>query len=201
MDTRIDFLTRSIEEAHRTIRFTDMKAAGLVIFESLLLVVAIAGFAGNPMRGLVRNLIEEGVIWYAALILATFILYAMALVVHILLTIRVLLPVDKPELHVNLGDFDPVGLFYLGRLDEERRITPSVSAYGETLGEMLHSPDQGRPPGPFRLAAGRADHRRYDVRLPPGHRRLPLLNCLGGPPPSNKPLRGFPIFSDAELQV
>jgi hypothetical protein len=136
MDTRIDFLTRSIEEAHRTIRFTDMKAAGLVIFESLLLVVAIAGFAGNPMRGLVRNLIEEGVIWYAALILATFILYAMALVVHILLTIRVLLPVDKPELHVNLGDFDPVGLFYLGRLDEERRITPSVSAYGETLGEM-----------------------------------------------------------------
>jgi hypothetical protein len=136
MDTRIDFLTHSIEEAHRTIRFTDTKAAGLVIFESLLLVVAIAGFAGNPMRGLVRSLIEQGVIWYAALILATFILYAMALVVHILLTIRVLLPVDRPELHVNLGDYQPVGLFLLGRLDEEGRSKPSVSDYGETLGEM-----------------------------------------------------------------
>jgi hypothetical protein len=136
MDTKIDFLTHSIEEAHRTIRFTDIKAAGLVIFESLWLIIAIAGFAGNPMRQLVRSLIDQGVIWYAALILATFILYAMALVVHILMTIRVLLPVDKPELHVNLGDFEPVGLFFLGRLDEEGRTKPSVSEYGETLGEI-----------------------------------------------------------------
>jgi hypothetical protein len=136
MDAKSEFVTRALADAEAESRYLDLKAGLMVITETILLVIAIASLASNPLFNLVAVLTEGGATWYAAVLVALFILVAVALIGHILLTLRVLLPIPRPERHVDLGGFSPSGLYFLGDLDAGRRIVPSVAEYGRQLAEM-----------------------------------------------------------------
>jgi hypothetical protein len=136
MDAKNEFVTRALADAEAESRYLDLKAGLMVITETILLGIAIAGLASNPLFSLVTTLMEGGATWYAAVLVALFILVAVALIGHILLTLRVLLPIPRPERHVDLGEFIPSGLYLLDDLDAGRRVVPSVAEYGRQLAEM-----------------------------------------------------------------
>jgi hypothetical protein len=79
-----------------------MKAGFLVVFETALIVIVISGLAGNALLALIRRLVEQGVIWFAAVLVASCVLSAVALIIHVFLTLRVLLPVPKAGAQVVL---------------------------------------------------------------------------------------------------
>lgn len=136
MNEKTRFLIEAIRSTEATIRYLDYKAGALVIFETAFLVIVISGVLGNPFLLLVQDLIDRDVVWYAALLLASLVLFASALIIHILMTIRVILPIINAEDHVSLGDYEPRMMYHLNRLDENRRIVPSVSDYAEALDGM-----------------------------------------------------------------
>jgi hypothetical protein len=135
-EARIYFVGEALAEAQRAIRHLELKAGLLVLFETALIVVIISGLAGNALMGLIRRLMEQGVVWFAAVLVAGFVLLAIALAIHVVLTLRVLLPVPKPGSHVVLGQHQPRGLFYPTRLDAAGRLSLSVAAYQGELTEM-----------------------------------------------------------------
>ena len=133
MSSKVEFLEGALKEAQKATRSLDMMAAILIVTETLLLVIAIAGLVNNPFFQLVRNLMADGAIELTAALLVVFVLFTMALIVHILMTIRVVLPVDRVERFLHLGDFEPKGLFSPDRLDARRIHLPSHGDYAATL--------------------------------------------------------------------
>lgn len=136
MESKTGFVAHAIESAQAAIGNLELRAGFLVVVEAALLVVVISGLAGNPLLALVRRLVEQNVVWYAALLLASFIIFAVALIIHIILTIRVILPIANPEMYITLGSFEPQHMYFLNQLDQSGRLTPSVSAYSEQLAEL-----------------------------------------------------------------
>lgn len=136
MDNKTRFVSRAIESAQAAIRNLELRAGFLIVVELALLVVVISGLAGNPLLTLIRRLVEQDVVWYAALLLAGFIIFAIALIIHILLTIRVILPIANPEMYITLGTFEPKHMYFVSQLDQSGRLEPSVSAYSKELAEL-----------------------------------------------------------------
>jgi len=104
MSAKVDFLIKAIEEVQETNRFLDAKAGVLVAFESSLLVIAISSLSDNSRLQLIKNLMTGGAGWYSLLLIVYFTLYVIALLGHILITLRVIFPAENPESHVSLGD-------------------------------------------------------------------------------------------------
>jgi hypothetical protein len=136
MSEKSQFLITAIEEVQHNVRTIDTRAAVIIAFESTLLVIAVIGIISGSFFQVIRNLVENGVIWYAALILATFVLYVMSLIVHVLMTIRVVLPIDDAADHVITDNFEHKGMYFLEELDRARSILPPATKYAEQLNEM-----------------------------------------------------------------
>ena len=136
MSMKIDFVVNNLNDAQRGIRFLDSAALALLILDSLLLAIVVFGFAGGPLSQMIRNLVEQDVLWYAALIIASFAVFAMSLVAHILLIVRALLPIDDAGAHVAVGDDVDIRLVNLNRFDSFERIMPSVHEYWNELDAM-----------------------------------------------------------------
>ena len=132
-EVKTRFIAEAVEEVQTAIRYTEAKAAFVSVFETGILILFVAGLSDSGLVLQIRSLVDQGTVWFAALLLASFVVLIVALIVHILLTLRVLLPVARPGQHVILGDYEPKGLFHLGHIDQAGRITPSVTAYTEIL--------------------------------------------------------------------
>jgi hypothetical protein len=135
VDHQIEFLTTAIGQARQDIRALENRAGALVLFELGLLVILVSGLLGSGWFAVVKNLVREDVTWFAALLLALFAVLVMAFIFHLLLTLRILLPADSPDKHVNPGGYQPRGLFRLRKLDGDGRITPSLPDYLQKLAE------------------------------------------------------------------
>lgn len=143
MNMKMDFLIKAIEEVQETNRFLDTKAGVVVIFESSLLVFMISGFMDKSVLELVyslKNNISIGYLIFLSIYVAAFFL---ALIIHILITLRVIFPQESPENHIDFSGFEPKRLFYLFKLSKNDVIQPSVLDYSEKLleineDEMLH---------------------------------------------------------------
>lgn len=136
MSDKSQFLITAIEEVQHNIRAIDTRAAVIIAFESSLMVIAVVGIISGSFFQVIRSLVENGVVWYAALILATFVLYVMSLIVHVLMTIRVVLPIDDAADHVITDNFEYKGMYFMEELDRARRILPPAAKYSEQLNEM-----------------------------------------------------------------
>jgi len=136
MSAKVEFLIKAIEEVQETNRFLDAKAGVLVAFESSLLVIAISSLSDNSRLQLIKNLMAGGAGWYSLLLMVYFTVYVIALLGHILITLRVIFPAENPESHIVLGDFEPKRLFFLHQLDQNQQMTPSVPAYFAQLAKM-----------------------------------------------------------------
>jgi hypothetical protein len=136
MSTRIEFLINAIKEVQETNRFLDAKAGVLVALESSLLIVAISSLTDTSRLQLIKNLIGSGNTGYLAFLAVYFVVYAIALVIHILIMLKIIFPTEDPEAHVHLGDFQPRRLFFLHILDQSRKIEPSVPEYFSQLAAM-----------------------------------------------------------------
>jgi len=136
MNSKGEFLIKAIEEVQETNRFLDTKAGVLVVFESSLLIVAVSSLVDASRLQLIQSLISRVAIGYLMLLAVYFIGYVIALVVHILITLRVIFPRETPEAHVELGDFQPKRLFFLHKLDQNQRIKPSLPEYSAQLSAM-----------------------------------------------------------------
>ncbi|TEU14568.1 MAG: hypothetical protein E3J21_15610, partial [Anaerolineales bacterium] len=136
MKAKTEFLIKAIEEVQETNRFLDTKAGALIVFESSLLVIATYSFFDKSTLELIQFLVNRVAIGYLIFLVIYFICYLVALVTHILLSLRVIFPQEAPEAHIDLGDFQPKRLFFLYRMDERQRLRPSVVEYSTQLADM-----------------------------------------------------------------
>lgn len=134
--SKTDFLFKAIDEVQQTNRFLDAKAGLLSGFESALLVILISNFLDNARLQLIFEL-YNGQKWYFLILLVGYILlYVISLVSHILFTLRIILPFENPESHVNPGNFKSRNLFFIHKLDKNKKIIPSLSTYRDEMSKM-----------------------------------------------------------------
>jgi hypothetical protein len=136
MEAKTGFLVKAIEEAQATNRFLDTKAGTLIVFESSLLAIALYSLLDQSTLEWIQALARQVPIGYLVVLAACFICYVVGLVVHILLSLRIILPAENPEAYVAQDGFRPQRLFFLHRLDEEGRLRPSVVEYSMRLSGM-----------------------------------------------------------------
>lgn len=136
METKAEFLIQATGEVQETNRFLDTKAGALIVFESSLLAVAVYSLFDKSALELMQALANQVAVWYLVFLVVCFICYIIMLVAHILFSLRIIFPQENPEAHVDLGDFQPRRLFFLYKLDEKRRLRPSVVEYSTQLAGM-----------------------------------------------------------------
>jgi len=136
MKAKTEFLIKAIEEVQETNRFLDTKAGALIVFESSLLAIAAYSLFDKSTLELMQILVNRVAIGYLVFLMICFICYLIALITHILLSLKVILPQENPETHVDFGGFQPKRLFFLHKLDEKRRLKPSVVEYSMQLTDM-----------------------------------------------------------------
>ena len=139
MEIRREFLIRAIEEVQETNRFLDTKAGVLVAFESFLLAFAAFSVVEKSVLDSVQNVFDEAPGSYVFILGASFAGYLIALVFHVIYTLRVIFPQENPAHHVVYEGFQPHGLFFIYELDEQQQIQPSIPAYARALTEMSDS--------------------------------------------------------------
>lgn len=136
MRIEIEFVTKAIDVVQETNRFMDTKAGTIAAFESVLLVVVFSNLINVSTVELVQTLVRRVATAYVLFLAVYFICYLIALVVHILLTLRVLYPQESPKEHVDFDGFEPTELFFLYELDKKQRMRPSVLGYSTKLTNM-----------------------------------------------------------------
>jgi len=73
---------------------------------------------------------------YLVFLIVYTILYVATLIAQILISLKVVLPKESPESHVNTGDHQPKKLFFLHQTDSNGQITPSTPKYSALLEQM-----------------------------------------------------------------
>jgi hypothetical protein len=136
IQTKAEFLKTAIEEAQETNRFLDTKASILVAFESSLLVILVSILIDTEKLQTIQTFLARIPPVYLIFLIVYTILYVVVLIAQILITLRVVLPKESPERHVNIGDRQPKKLFFLYETDSNRQIAPSTSEYSTRLGQM-----------------------------------------------------------------
>jgi hypothetical protein len=136
MKEHVDFVLNAIEDANETNRFLETKAGVLIAFETSFLAVAAYSLFDKSTLELIQTLVSGVASWYLVLLVVCFVVFLIMLVMHILFTLRVTMPQEAPEAHVDLGDFEPKRLFFLHRLDKDQVLGPSVTEYSEQLAAM-----------------------------------------------------------------
>jgi anti-sigma28 factor (negative regulator of flagellin synthesis) len=136
IQTKVEFLKSAIEEAQETNRFLDTKASILVAFESSLLVILISILIDTEKLQTIQTFLARIPQGYLVFLIVYTILYVVVLIAQILITLRVVLPKESPERHVNVGDRQPKKLFFLYKTDSNEQIALSTSEYSTRLGQM-----------------------------------------------------------------
>lgn len=136
METKIGFLVKAIEEVQETNRFLDTKAGVLIVFETSLLAVAVYSLFDKSTVEFVRDFTNRITVGYLVFMVFCFVSYIVALIIHILLSLRIIFPQENPELHVDLTDFEPKRLFFLYKLNGNQQLRPSVMEYSKQLVSM-----------------------------------------------------------------
>ena len=136
MSVKIDFLVKAIEEVQETNRFLDTKAGVVVIFESSLLAILLSGLIDKTVLEHIYYLQTNSPKGYFIFLVVFAVVYILGLIVHILLTLKVIFPSESVEDHVDISDFEPRRLFYLYELNKKDVIQPSLVDYAENLAEM-----------------------------------------------------------------
>ena len=131
MNTKIEFLIHAIKEAQTTNDFLDKKAGVMVALESSLVAIVVNNSVNYDNSQILKNLFEAH---SPGLILL--LLFMVGVLLHILFTIKVILPSESPEAHIDLGDYQPKRLFFLHKLNSKQKITPSHPDYIAQLSAM-----------------------------------------------------------------
>jgi len=134
--TKVEFLKSAIEEAQETNRFLDTKASILVAFESSLLVILVSILIDTEKLQTIQTFLSQIPGGYMVFLIAYTILYVVTLIVQILISLKVVLPKESPESHVNTGDHQLEGLFFLHQTDLYEQIAPSIAKYSALLEQM-----------------------------------------------------------------
>jgi hypothetical protein len=135
-ENRFEFVYKAIEEVQESNRFLDTKAGLLVVFESSVFVIIIAGIFEQSAITFYRQLLSQLSPGWEILIKGVVILYLLSICLQILYTLRTIFPSEAPHLHVNLGSFSPTELFYQYKLDSNDRMATSVVQFSKQLCEM-----------------------------------------------------------------
>jgi hypothetical protein len=136
MKEQVDFVLNAIEDANETNRFLETKAGVLIAFETSFLAIAAYSLFDKSALELIQALVSGVASWFLVLLAVYFVGFLVALVMHILFTLRVIMPQEAPEAHVHLGDFEPKRLFFLFKLDQDQKLGPSVTEYSQQLAAM-----------------------------------------------------------------
>ena len=134
--TKAEFLKSAIKEAQETNRFLDTKASILVAFESSLLVILVSILIDTEKLQTIQTFLSQIPTGYLVFLIVYTILYVVTLIVQILISLKVVLPKESPESHVNTGDYQPRKLFFLHQTDSNGQITPSIAKYSALLEQM-----------------------------------------------------------------
>jgi hypothetical protein len=136
MKEQVDLVLNAIEDATETNRFLETKAGVLIALETSFLAIAAYSLFDKSTLELIQTLVSGAATWFLVLLAVYFVGFLIALVMHILFTLRVIMPQEAPEAHVHLGDFEPKRLFFLYRLDKDQKLGPSVTEYSRQLAPM-----------------------------------------------------------------
>lgn len=124
MKTKIDFLINAIKEAQTTNDFLDKKAGVMVALESSLIAIVVNSSLDYDKSSILKEFFRSHT---SGLILLLF--FVVCVLVHILFTLRVILPHESPESHVELGDYKPRRLYFLNKLETNKKIYPSHTEF------------------------------------------------------------------------
>lgn len=134
-DLKTKFLFEAIEQVELTNRFLDTKAGVLVSIESTLLFVVVGIIFDSQLFTTIKQTVLSMPPWVASILLLYVAAYILTLVAHIMYTLTVLNPTKNPQKYVEIGDYQPKGLFFLGRNRTTGKITPSLDEYVNVLGD------------------------------------------------------------------
>jgi hypothetical protein len=136
VNVKREFLLKAIAEVQETNRFLDTKAGVIVMFESSLFLILVSSLLDVSRLQLIPAFVSQAATEYLILLTAYLTSYVIALVVHVLVTLRVIFPKQNPESCVKLDDFQPKKLFFLHKLDQNGRMEPSVPEYYAELATL-----------------------------------------------------------------
>jgi hypothetical protein len=135
-ENRFEFVYKAIEEVQESNRFLDTKAGLLVVFESSIFVIILAGIFEQSALTFYGHFLSQFSPGWEFLIKGLVILYLISICIQILYTLKTIFPSEAPNLHVNLGSFSPTELFYQYKLDSNDKIAISVVDFSRQICEM-----------------------------------------------------------------